>query len=112
MKCISKVKDEAKIDEELVSAAVDVAAQERETKKLERERKKNEAIQRSLQRQADKEYFEKKSTANKENPKIQTNPTEDAPEVEAEAEQVENMPSSVDPFRTYHSTKSQKIFVK
>ena len=83
---------------------------EREAKKLERERKKNEAIQRSLQRQADKEYFEKKSAANKENPKIQTNPTEDAQEVETE--QVESMPSSVDPFRTYHSTKSQKIFVK
>ena len=110
MKFITKVKDEAKIDEELVSAAVDVAAQERETKKLERERRKNEAIQRSLQRQADKEYFEKKSAANKENPKIQTNPTEDAPEVETE--KVESIPTSMDPFRTYHSTKSQKIFVK
>ena len=106
-----KVKDEAKTDEEKVSASVDVAAMEREAKKLERERKKNEAIQRSLQRQADKEYFEKKSTANKEQPPIlKTATTQDTAEVEKE--EVESMSTSMDPFRTYRSTKSQKVFVK
>ena len=81
-----------------------------EIKKSERERRKEEALERSRARQQDPSYFNSKIIANK----IQPVNEKDAGggEVEIDEEDEEENSSSNDPFRHCNTKQRNKVFVR
>lgn len=108
------VKDEAKVTEERTEGAVDAAQQERDAAKALREKKKQEAIDRSKARQAQKGYFSEKSGANESGQKELDEKSKAAAvsdgaeegEGEKDLEEPEN-----DPFRSYKPSGRSKIHI-
>ena len=108
------VKDEAKVTEERTECAVDAAQQERDAAKALREKKKQEAIDRSKARQARKGYFSEKSCANESGQKELDEKSKAAAvsdgaeegEGEKDLEEPEN-----DPFRSYKPSGRSKIHI-
>jgi len=101
------VKDEARVTEERTSAAVDAAQQERDAAKALRDKKKQEAIERSKARQSQKDYFKAKKDANVEPVKEEV-PDSGASGEDEEEEEIDG--KEIDPFRIGPS-KGSKIHV-
>lgn len=108
------MKDEAKRDEEKIIEAVNTAEIERNARKAEREKKKLEAIQRSLARQENKNYFESKVILNEERIKNQNSSEEEpiAPIEEFTTEVETETELEFDPFRSYRPSQRPKVFIK
>jgi len=110
-KFIPKVKEESVVQEERVLNAINSNYAEREAKKLEREKKKQEAIERSIARQNnDADYFKKKYAINEEK-KVTSEGNLDESVGDTEDISSDNI-SKEDPFRNYVSKQRSKIFVK
>jgi hypothetical protein len=106
------VKQEAKVAEDRTSVAVDTAQQERDAAKALREQRKQEAIERSKARQAQKEYFETKKEANDTvAEKIADKAGEKDGEEEGEEGETLEEPETVDPFRTYKPSGRSRVHV-
>lgn len=108
------VKDEAKVTEERTEVVVDTAQQERDAAKALREKRKQEAIERSKARQAQKGYFSGKQEANETGQKdldsmsklaAVSDSAEDGGG-EKDLHEPEN-----DPFRSYKPTGRSKIHI-
>lgn len=113
---VELVAEERQATEIKTKAIVDETAVKLEQAKQERERKKLEALERSKQRQADPEYFKRRTEQNEEaaaakakaQAEIEALPAVPAEEEEDEQEDDKND----DPFRTYKSKGRSKVFVK
>lgn len=99
------VKDEARITEERTTSAVDIAKRARDEAKALREVKKQEAIERSKARQAQKYYFE----AKKGNNAVPTRGMDTGNNVGGDAGEDNKKTSDdeVDPFRIGPSRRSK-----
>ena len=114
------VAEEAKSAELRSQVVADETASKLEQAKLEREKKKQEALERSRQRQADPDYFKRRAQQNEE-ASTQANKVDDK-SVECVAEvggegleekdDVFSDDEGNDPFRTYKSKSRSKVFVK
>ena len=99
------VKDEAKATEERTEVVVDTAQQERDAAKALREKRKQEAIERSKARQAQKDYFE----AKKGNNAVPTRGMDTGNNVGGDAgeDNEKTTDDEVDPFRIGPSRRSK-----
>ena len=97
------VKDEARITEERTTSAVDIAKRARDEAKALREVKKQEAIERSKARQAQKDYFE----AKKGNNTAPTGGMDTGNNVGGDAGEDNEKTTDDDPFRIGPSRRSK-----
>lgn len=111
---VELVKDEEKKDSIKIEAATVAANVARDAAKVERERKKAEALERSKQRQSNPEYFAQKGVSNTEGAAMKAKRLEEAANIPVETveEQPEDEPTVDDPFRSYSSKSKNKVFVK
>jgi uncharacterized protein YdiU (UPF0061 family) len=114
------VAEESREAELKTKAADEAVAAKFEAAKQERERKKQEALERSRQRQADPEYFKKRTEENealaaKEKARVEAvaalEAQQSVQEDEGEGSDGESGDAN-DPFRTYKSKGRSKVFVK
>mmetsp|Transcript_24706 Transcript_24706/g.35476 ORF Transcript_24706/g.35476 Transcript_24706/m.35476 type:complete len:111 (-) Transcript_24706:813-1145(-) len=109
---VELVKEETVLQEEKIAKAINFNCAERKAKKIEREVKKREAIERSLARQNnDKDYFKKKYSINQEKKENSPQFLDDGA-VEIEDISAQNTSTEEDVFRNYTSKHRSKIFVK
>lgn len=114
---VELVADENAAVEQKTKAIDEEAAVVREKAKAERELKKQEALERSRQRQADPEYFKKRVEVNEEGVAAKEKAKLEISEMAAEPveEAGDNSDGDVqndDPFRTYTKKSKNRIFVK
>ena len=102
------VKQETKKTDERTEIAIDTAQKERDAAKALREKKKQEAIERSKARQAQKGYFDEKQEAN-ENGQRKLKESNDASIVSEDTEADERCMEKPDddPFRSYKRGRSK-----
>lgn len=98
-------KDEAKVTAERTAVAVNTAQHQRDSAKAIREKKKQEAIERSKARQAQKDYFDAKKEANAE---PQMTLVGEEP-ITAEDSEEEGKEDEIDPFRIGKPGRGPKI---
>lgn len=106
--------------EQKTKAIEDEAAAARELAKQERDRKKQEALERSKQRQANPDYFKARVETNEEaaaslKEKASLAATLETTELTSESEQneeEEDGDQDNDPFRTYGKRGKNRVFVK
>lgn len=114
---VELVAEESRNTEQRTKAVVDDAAAKMELAKQERERKKLEALERSKQRQADPEYFKRRTEQNEQAAAAREKAKEEAAALETvTAEDSTNEPegedAADDPFRSYKNKGRSKVFVK
>jgi hypothetical protein len=117
---VELVADESREAEMKTKAADEAVAVKLEAAKQDRERKKQEALERSKQRQADPEYFKKRAEENealaaKEKARVEAVAALEAQQSVQEQNDEESEGESGgadDPFRTYKSKGRSKVFVK
>jgi hypothetical protein len=115
---VELVAEERTNTETKTKAVTDETAAKLEAAKQERDRKKQEALERSRQRQADPEYFRRRSEQNEEAAAARAKTASEsatagtAIEPADEEEQQSEESHNDDPFRTYKSKGKSKVFVK
>jgi CHAT domain-containing protein len=112
---VELVAEESKVHETKVETALNEANLVRDAAKLDREKKKLEALERSKQRQANPEYFQQRVSAN-----LEADATKAAKAAaiinmiieEEEVEVVTEDTTNDDPFRSYTTKTKNKISVR
>lgn len=112
---VELVAEETKLHEVKVETALNEANILRETAKLDREKKKQEALERSKQRQANPEYFQQRVSANEDAVSSKAAKAAVVTELAADEEEIEVVTedrTNDDPFRSYVSKSKNKISVR
>ncbi len=113
---VELVAEESRVHEVKVETALNEANLVREAAKLDREKKKLEALERSKQRQANPEYFQQRVSANEDAVTSKAAKASLVAELkgdnEEELEVETDDRTNDDPFRSYVSKSKNRIFVK